>query len=199
MVMDSAETRPAETPRLEQKRVRARTGANRRADRRLCPVAVSEVLRLTVHGVAEAMRAAGAIRSPTVFQARVWMTGAETAPVWLAPLIMDDANLRDPRRAAHVAELARGIRALQMEVWELLGTGRSIRGAERVAIAARIALDSLSELASAGGDINELGPNEHAALRWAGVDPGDKSTWTITDPDSGTTLFPYPSDEEYQR
>lgn len=69
------------------------------------------------------------------------------------------------------------------------GTGQKIKGTERVAIAARIAFESLSEFASTRGNISRLGPNELAALAWAGIDPSDKSTWFVADPDDSEIVW----------
>jgi len=193
-VINPARTRSPRTPKPKSPWRWSRLGTGWRADRRLCPVPVSEVLGLTVHDVAEAMRTADVTRTLTLFQANAWIISAEPTPGWLAPLI-DSADLRDPGRVSLIAARMRHMWAVQEEVWEAFGAGQRIAGSEQVAVAARVAFESLTELATTRGDISGLGPNELAALTWAGVDPKDKSTWFVTDPgDSETVWFPSSDD-----
>ena len=181
-------TNPTATPKPTTATRRHRNWAGRRADRRLCSSAVAEILGLAPHDVAAAMRTAGITRPVSLFQANAWTIGAEAAPHWLVP-ILTLADLHDPRRAGQVAGHQRRMWALHQDVWKALGAGQKIKGPERLAIAARIALESLSELASTRGRISGLSPNELAALAWAGIDPCDKSTWFVTDPDDNETVW----------
>jgi len=192
MIMDPARTSPAENkaPKLGTRWFRARMNRLCHADRRLCPVEVSDVLKLEAHDVAEAMRSAGVKRRPTLAQAKTWTIGEDDMPDWLAPLV-DKADVQDPGRVAYAAGRARRTETLRQEVWETFGMGQKITGAGRRAVAARIALDSLGKMVSVGGDVSQLGMNERAALEWAHVDPGNQSTWFINDPDdSRRTWFP---------
>lgn len=174
----------------------SRLSAGQRADRQLCPVLVSEVLGLTVGDVAAAMRMAFVTRTLTLFQANAWIIAAERAPGWLAPLL-DSADLRDPGRVSLIAARRRHMWAVQEEVWEAFGAGQRITGSEQVAVAARIAFESLTEMATTTGDSSGLGPNELAALTWAGVEPTDKSTWFVIDPDDSETVWFPRSDDGF--
>lgn len=176
---------PTATPNASR---RYPSWAGRRADRRLCSVSVAAVLGLATHDVAEAMRGAGITRAVSLFQASAWTIGAEAAPRWLVP-ILNNADLHDPSRASHVAAHQRRMWTIQQDVWESFGVGQRIKGSERVAIAARIAFESLTELANTRGNVSGLGPNELAALAWAGIDPSDKSTWFVADPDDSETVW----------
>lgn len=187
-------TNPTATPDHTNTSRHRRNWAGRRADRRLCSGPVAEILGLAPHDVAEAMRGAGISRPVSLFQANAWTIGAEPAPHWLVP-ILNRADLRDPRRAGQVAGHQRRLWALHQDVWKALGAGQRIKGPERLAIAARIAFESLSELAGTRGRISGLGPNELAALAWAGIDPSDKSTWFVTDPDDQETVW-FPTAED---
>lgn len=179
---------PTATPEPTNASRRRQSWAGRRADRRLCSGAVAELLGLATRDVAEAMRGADITRPVNLFQANAWTIGAEAAPRWLVP-ILDIADLNDPGRAGHVAAHQLRMWALQQDVWDAFGARQRIKGPERVAIAARIAFESLSELASTRGNISGLGPNELAALAWADIDPSDESTWFVADPDDSETVW----------
>ncbi|HSP52561.1 MAG TPA: hypothetical protein VLO00_06675 [Cryobacterium sp.] len=189
-------TSRATTPTAGDVTRRRRNWAGRRADRRLCSGSVAEILGLDAHDVAEAMRGVGIIRPVSLFQAAAWTIGAEAAPRWLVP-VLNIADLDDPCRAGRVAGHQRRLWALHQDVWRAFGAGQKIKGPERMAIAARIALESLSELAIAGGRTNGLCANELAALAWAGIDPSDNTTWFVTDPDDSETVWFPTADERF--
>ncbi|WP_134171874.1 hypothetical protein [Cryobacterium psychrophilum] len=146
--------------------------------------------------MAEAMRTADITRTPTLFQANAWIIAAEPTPGWLAPLLAS-ADLRDPDRVSLIAARRRHMWAVPEEVWGAFGTGQRIAGSEQVAVAARIAFESLTELATMRGDSSGLGPNELAALTWAGIEPKDTSTWFVTDPDDSETVWFPRSDDGF--
>lgn len=102
---------------------------NRKPDRALCPVTVSNVLGLRVAEVAQAMREAGETTALTVSMAKAWKAGTVEMPDWLSGLYAE-RMARDARR-----ELSRKDAELRHEVDKLVAEHRAKdlweRGLER--------------------------------------------------------------------
>jgi hypothetical protein len=144
------------------------------------------VLGIKIDVVACAMRAAGVTQAVTIEQAKAWQAMTQEPPAWMLKL-MAEAAARSARRVASAQ--GRGIedahRAILLEdrVTERLLAGRAIRGADQELIASDIAFRAMKDLVRADGDTSYLNDMDLAALRWAGMSPGDRSTWFL---DRGT-------------
>lgn len=153
-----------------------------KADRALCPVAVSQVLGLRVHDVAEAMRKAGATASLTLGQARAWRRLQSDVPDWLLPLFAEAAARtarREADRARRAVEDEHRMLLLEDRVIRRLVTGGRVKGADAEFIAADLAARAVKELVRSDGDTDMLLPLDLAGLTWAGVDPSDRRTWFL--------------------
>ncbi|MER5389199.1 hypothetical protein [Saccharopolyspora sp. NPDC002686] len=167
---------------------KSKPNPQQKADRALCPVPVSNVLQLKVHEVARAMRAAGATQQLTVGQAKTWKASPETAPEWFVALLAE-RTCRDAERIAraerHALEHEHRMLLLREKVERrLLAGAKHFRSDDAELVATDIAVQASKELVRncgpvCGGPVDSLLPVEAAALRWAGVDPGDHSTWVI--------------------
>lgn len=153
----------------------------RAADRALCPVDVANILRLKVWVVARAMRRAGVSDPLTPAQARAWRTMRQEPPAWLASLMADavsNAARREHQRETADFEDQHRILLLTAKVERrLLAGARRIRGHDAERIASDMAVRAMKDLVRADGDVGQLGDLDRAVLRWAGVQPNDRSTW----------------------
>jgi hypothetical protein len=156
--------------------------AQGKADRAFCPIPVAQIFQMRVHQVAAAMRSAGVTGQVTVKQARAWKSLAEEPPGWMLALMAQTAT-RSARRQAgnHRRHVEDGHRALLLaaEVEDRLLSSCAIRGDDREFIASDYALRAMKDLVRADGDVRYLNDLDVAALRWAGVDPADRSTWLL--------------------
>ncbi len=154
----------------------------KKADRALCPVVVANSLGMKVHVVAGAMRAAGVTETLTVRQAKAWKSMAQEPPAWMLKLLAE-AAARSARNAAitqdrNIEDEHRAI-LLEDRVAQRLLAGRTVRGADQELIASDIAFRAMKDLVRADGDTSYLSEMDLAALRWAGVTPGNRSTWFL--------------------
>ncbi|MCK9902161.1 hypothetical protein MXD63_19035 [Frankia sp. Cpl3] len=158
-----------------------RTLAQRRADRALCSIPVAQVLGIPVHTVADAMRWAGVDEPLTVTQARSWRAMASEPPGWLAELFTETAarrSRREHREQLRTFEAEHATLVLADEVEQRLLAGRRIRGDEAERLAADLAFRACKELLR-GAEPCDLLALDRAALRWSGIDPGDRGTWRL--------------------
>ncbi len=65
------------------------------------------------------------------------------------------------------------------DVADRLRRGGRIRGERRELIASDIAFRAMKDLVRDNGSVRYLNAVDVAALRWAGVDPSDHSTWFL--------------------
>ncbi|WP_154675665.1 hypothetical protein [Parafrankia elaeagni] len=170
-----------------------RTLAQRRADRALCPISVAQVLGIPVHAVADAMRWAGVDEPLTVAQARSWRAMTSEPPGWMVELFTETAarrSRREHREQLRTFEAEYVTLLLADEVERRLLAGRRIRGDGAERLAADLAFRACRELLR-GAELGDLLALDLAALRWAGIDPGDRGTWRLA-PDgvsAGTHLI----------
>jgi len=158
------------------------TRAEKKADRALCPIAAAQVLGIKVHTVASAMRAAGVNDAITVKQAKAWKAMTQDPPAWMVTLMADKA-VGSARRIGTLEDRRfedqhRKVLAEDQVVTKLLA-GEEIRGDRCEVIAADFAFRAMKDLVRAGGEVEGLDALALAALRWAGVDPKDRSTWFL--------------------
>ncbi len=154
----------------------------RRSDRALCPVVVSAALGLKVAVVATAMRGAGVVEPLTVRQARAYQSMSAQPPQWLAEVMASHtvSQVAAQARSQHKdLEHEHRMVILHDQVCQRLLVGKPVRGDDAEFIASDIAFRGMKELVRASGDVSLLLPMDLAALRWAGVDPTDESTWFL--------------------
>ncbi|MEV6699473.1 hypothetical protein AB0M68_20290 [Streptomyces sp. NPDC051453] len=161
----------------------------KRADRALCPVHVSNVLGLKVHDVAQAMRAHGVTQPLEAVQARSWRQDPGRAPDWLTALFAEKAvrgaQLQARREQSALEEEHRMLLLRDVVEQRLLAGERVPSRQDATLIAQDIAFAASKELVRGCGPMcgdlvaHVLLPVEQAALRWAGVDPDDHDTWVI--------------------
>lgn len=165
----------------DQKRNRA---IQRRADRALCPVSVSQILALKVHDVAEKMRSYGVSTPLTVKDAKKWKRMESTPPDWFLELQVEQAESRAHRwsqtNRRNVEREHKQLILRDKVEKRLLSGAHHFRDPEAEFIACDTAFRAMKELVRACGEVSSLLELEVAALRWAGVDPADQSTWFLT-------------------
>ncbi|MGW5669968.1 hypothetical protein [Micromonospora sp. NPDC003776] len=167
----------------------------KKADRALCPVQVANMMRLKVHEVAAVMRAAGVIEQLTPQHAREWMKDPVAAPRWFVGLLAESAARQAQRIAREEREeLERRHKLVIVEekvTRRLLAGAKHFRSPEEELIASDMAFRASKELVRAHtGACGEVDPQllsdlDIAALRWAGVDLYDHSTWAVHRGDCG--------------
>jgi hypothetical protein len=128
------------------------------------------------------MREAGATGPLTKRQVNVWNTVQDQPPDWYVALLARKATRATRRKEREERrEFERSHRMVlladSVERKLLAGKGRfSDRDAEH--IAADLAFRAMKDLVR-GRDLSQLSPLDLAALKWAGVDPADHTTWLI--------------------
>lgn len=167
----------------------------KKADRALCPVQVANIMQLKVHEVAAAMRAADVIEQLTPQHAREWMKDPAGAPQWFIGLLAESAARQAQRIAREECEeLERRhtlVIAEEKVTRRLLAGAKHFRSPEEELIASDMAFRASKELVRAHTDTcGEIDPEllsdlDIAALRWAGVDPFNHSTWAVHRGDCG--------------
>jgi hypothetical protein len=163
--------------------------SQKKADRALCSVSTANVMKMKIHEVAGRMRAAGVTEPLTPHNAKAWKADPSGAPDWFVALLAE--------QAARAAQREHGKRQASIErehrmmiLWEkvekrLLAGARRFRNSDAELIAQDIAFRASKDLVRSStnvcGQIDPelVGDLDKAALRWAGVDPLDHSTWLI--------------------
>lgn len=163
---------------------RSRTTADEQA---LCPVAVARRARLSVHELAQAMKVAGRTTPLTRAEIHRWRHHPGQAPDWYIGVLVARA-VRDAQRAhrRHVQdqEAEHALLLREHRIWKRLRAGATRFCEADREILYRLAMGACRDLARecgdrCGGPVPERGPDDAALLRWAGVDPGDHTTWPI--------------------
>jgi hypothetical protein len=144
---------------------------------------VSQVLGLKVHDVAEKMRFYGVLTPLTVKDAKRWKRMESIPPNWILELQIEKAESNAHRwsqtnRKNIESEHKQLILRDKVEQ-RLLRGAHQFRNSEAEFIACDIAFRAMKELVRACGEVSALLELEVAALRWAGVDPADQSTWLL--------------------
>jgi hypothetical protein len=126
------------------------------------------------------MREAGATGPLTTRQVRAWGTLRDQPPDWYVALLARKAaraTRRQEREERREFERQHRMVLLADSVErKLLAGKRRFSDPDAEHIAADLALRAMKDLVR-GGDLSQLSPLDLAALRWAGVDPTDHTTW----------------------
>ena len=156
--------------------------AKARADRALCPVAVSAKLGLRVAEVTAAMRAHHVVAPLDAATAQRWLTGIESVPDWFAELLTR-TGMRSAHR--HARDESRRMEEEHTEllrserVYRVLEAGNRRRFTEAEMCTVRdVAFRAAKDLVR-GAATAELSNSERSALRVIGVDPGRHATWPL--------------------
>jgi hypothetical protein len=168
---------------------RKKLSPQKQADRALCPVQVACIVQMKVPEVAAAMRAAGCTEGLTPAQAAAWRRDPAAAPEWFTALLAEQAARAAQRLAREERKefeyRHRLVLAEDKVVRRLLAGAKHFRNPDEELIAADFAFRASKELVRAHTDkCGEFEPQfldelSAAALRWAGVDPFDHSTWQV--------------------
>jgi len=162
-------------------------------DQYSCPGPVSGTFGVKRHVIAEAMRQADRTQPLTVAEAKRWRDHPEQASEEGVAVLVAVAV------AVAAAQAEREHRERQVDIeyehrmmilWEkverrLLAGAKHFRNPDAELIAADIAFRAGKELVRAHADVcGQFDPSffsevDMAALRWAGVDPFDHSTWVV--------------------
>lgn len=158
-------------------------------DRYLCPGPVSGVLGVKRHVIAEAMRQTGRQHPLTVAEAKSWRNHPEKAPeagiAVLAAVAAAKAEREHKERQADIEYEHRILNLTEKVSRRLLAGAKHFRSPDAELIAQDMAFRASKELCRAHTDVcGELNPEllsdlDIAALRWAGIDPCDHSTWIV--------------------
>jgi hypothetical protein len=162
----------------------------KRADRALCPVVVASGIGMKVQEVAKAMRAAGVTESLTLKQARAWRDNPHDAPQWYTALLAERAARRAQQehrnRQDAIEHEHRMLLAAEKVERRLLAGAKNFRDPHEELMAQDMAWRASKEMCRAHSDTcGDLGDPvilcdlDIAALRWAGIDPHDHSTWIL--------------------
>jgi hypothetical protein len=159
------------------------------ADRALCPVPTANVMQMKVHEIARWMRGAGVTETLTPQQATAWKVDPRNAPEWFTGLLAENASCAAEReyreRQADLEYEHRMLNLTEKVTKRLLAGAKHFRNPDAELIAQDMALRASKELCRAhteacGKIIPELLSDlDIAALRWAGIDPHDHSTWIV--------------------
>lgn len=157
-------------------------------DRYLCPGPLAGTFGVKRHVIAGALRQAGRTQPITVAEARRWRDHPEQAPQeGLAVLAAVAAAKAEREHRQQQADLERAHRMMILREkveQRLLRGAKHFRSSDAELIARDIAFRASKELVrgcgrACGGRVDGLRPVELAALRWAGIDPDDHSTWVV--------------------
>jgi hypothetical protein len=158
-------------------------------DRYLCPADVSGILGVKRHVIADALRQAGRSTPLTAGEARSWHDHPETAPeegvAVLAAAAAHKAEREHRERQQDIEYEHRMLNLTEEVTRRLLKGAKHFRNRDAELIAQDMAFRVSKELCRAPGrhcgDVapNDLPDIDIAALRWAGVDPSDHSTWVV--------------------
>lgn len=158
-------------------------------DRFLCPGPVSGILGAKQHVVAEAMRMAGREHPLTIAEARSWRDHPEEAPeagvAVLAAIAAAKAERERRERQAAIEYEHRLLLLTEKVTRRLLAGAKHFRNPDAELIAQDMAFRAGKELCRAHTDVcgeievELLCDLDIAALRWAGIDPCDHSTWIV--------------------
>lgn len=162
----------------------------KRADRVLCPVVVASGMGMKVREVAQAMRAAGVVEGLTLKQTRAWRDNPQDAPEWYTALLAERAARQAQRehrsRQEAIEHEHRMLLAAEKVQHRLLAGAKNFRDPYEELMAQDMAWHASKETCRAHSDIcGDLGDPillsdlDVAALRWAGIDPHDHSTWIV--------------------
>jgi hypothetical protein len=161
----------------------------KKADRALCPVQTANVMQMKAHEIARWMREVG-VTEPLIPQnAKKWKTDPSAAPEWFTSLPAEKAA-RDAEREHRERRDDIEYQHHQMILWDkvdrrLLAGAKHFRNPDAELIAWDMAFRAGKELCRAHTDTcGEITPElltdlDVAALRWAGIDPFDHSTWVV--------------------
>ena len=158
-------------------------------DEYLCPAKVGAVLGAKRRVIAQAMREAGRVRPLTVAEANLWHDRPGDAPeegVAILAAVAADKARREHRKQSSKFEDEHRMMLLTEKVEKRLLAGvKHFSNADAELIATDIAFRASKELLRTDGpacgdvDPHPLPDLDVAALRWAGIDPSDHSTWAI--------------------
>lgn len=135
------------------------------------------------------MREAGVTEPLTPRKAKAWKAGPSAAPEWFMSLLAEKAS-RDAEREHRERQRDIEYEHRQMILWDkverrLLRGTKHFRNPDAELIALDMAFRASKELCRADTDTcGQITPDllsdlDVAALRWAGVDPFDHSTWVV--------------------
>ncbi|MFC5747956.1 hypothetical protein [Actinomadura rugatobispora] len=159
-------------------------------DRYLCPADASNILGVKRHVIAEALRQAGREKPLTHTEARSWRDHPETAPgegiAVLAAAASAKAEQEHRERQRDIEYEHRMLNLTEKVTKLLLKRAKHFRNPDAELIAQDMALRASKEMCRAHsdtcGDLGDpvlLSDLDIAALRWAGINPYDHSTWIV--------------------
>ncbi|MEV6350397.1 hypothetical protein [Actinoplanes sp. NPDC051851] len=159
------------------------------SDRYLCPAPVCGLFAVKRHVLAAALREQGRTAPVTLAEARRWRDDPESAPPEGIAVLAAAAAEKACRLYADLQrefdEEYRSVVLTERVKRRLLAGARRFRRVQDIVIAKDMAWQAAVELAhSCPGecgdpDLSALLPIDHAALRWAGVDPLRHETWPL--------------------
>ncbi|MEV6969371.1 hypothetical protein AB0M47_30095 [Hamadaea sp. NPDC051192] len=125
----------------------------------------------------------------TASQARAWKVDPGTAPQWFTGLLAEkasrDAEREYRERQADIEYEHRMLILAEKVTRRLLSGARHFGNPDAELIAQDMAFRASKELCRANTEVcgqidpGPLGDLDVAALRWAGIDPHDHSTWIV--------------------
>ncbi|MGI5239362.1 hypothetical protein [Dactylosporangium sp. CA-139066] len=133
---------------------------------------------MKVHEIARWMRGAGVTATLAPQQATAWTVDPRNAPEWQA-----ERAYRE--RRADIEYEHRMLNLTEKVAKRLLAGAKHFRNPDAELIAQDMALRASKELCRAHTEVcgkiipELLSDLDIAALRWAGIDPGDHSTWIV--------------------
>lgn len=155
----------------------------KRADHRLCPPETAQLLGLPRKRVLAAMHAAGVGAPLDNATVRGWLAScARPMPDWLSELLAQtaaEAAERKAREQAEALEVEHRRLLVEERVREKLRAGKRHFLGQALEVVQEWAFYAAKQLLCSDGVVDELEEWEFAALRAAGVNPKDHSTWLL--------------------